>query len=272
VRIIYWLFTVFVLVSCSLEEKKQIQLSNLKSDWIAVDSTRLIFEDENVMFDISTMRCCQYYGSYKLNVDTLVIFSEAIFDSDRRCTNGIFKIIKLTSDELILKNLTYIETFVGDKEFYIFKKYNAFKNTEQIANLEFSATMCFGYCPVFDMKITDDSLIIIKGYKFVKRIGLSEIKLDSIQFQRLNNLFNKIDLSNIELDASPPDAPTHSIYIKTKTKKIIESSGGNAVSNYDLQFFLRYLNFIRAKFNFRPSDKANVKFRDDFNSKFMMKN
>ena len=178
----------------------------------------------------------------------------------------------MSNDKLVIKNLCYNKLNERDKEFLTFKKYNKLKNSERISDLEFSTNGCFGPCPIFDIKITEDSLLIIKGYNNVKHKGLYEKELNNIEYQRLNTLFNKINLTNIKQIPAYPDAFSYSFFIKSKSNRTFEGEGTYSVSNYDLDYFIRYLVFLEATSNLKSSNKRDIKFRNNSNREFMLEN
>ena len=87
-------------------------------------------------------------------------------------------------------------------------------------------------------------------------------KLENIEFQRLQNLFNKIDLTNVKQVPACPDASSHYFFIKSKSNQTFEWCGMYSDSNYDLDYFYLYMIFIEAKTNFKLSDRKDVKFRN----------
>ena len=82
-RFLFSIVCILGILSCNHSKKIQLHVENLKSDWITNDSTRLIIEDNYLIFIKPYGDYCNFYGSYTINTDTLHIIREGRYASNR---------------------------------------------------------------------------------------------------------------------------------------------------------------------------------------------
>lgn len=87
---------------------------------------------------------------------------------------------------------------------------------EQDNELLFSlkTTPCFGECPVFDLKLYNDSTLIFEGKQFTQLEGTHKSKLNSRQYEAFTNLVDQVDWGNLndEYVSDMTDLPSSSFY------------------------------------------------------------
>ena len=260
--------TILLIVSSCKNERNTISKDNLMSDWISNDSIFMTFEDSLVASSLFANYVYDPVAKYDLNNDSLTIYPiTRKYQKSHKEIN--YKIIKLTKEQLWIKALdsNYIRNDLPNK-IITFKNYSLRqKHNEKIKNLEFSASRCFGPCPVLDIKI-QDSIIIIKGYQFVKHTGLFTHKLTLYEFDRLNKKFSRININDFKLANACPDAQVYSLYIETSNNLKIEIESGiiDEETPQELADFINILTSIEKLIDLKES-VISVKFKYDINEK-----
>ncbi len=104
---------------------------------------------------------------------------------------------------------------------------------------------CFGKCPVFELRIYEDGLVIYKGQNHVPRIGWYEAQLDSAAVQYI--LKRAKDIGYFEMKSTYPpygqvisDVPTTISYIKKEEQE--KTVTNHHSSPVRLQRFERYID------------------------------
>ncbi|AFM03514.1 hypothetical protein Fleli_1076 [Bernardetia litoralis DSM 6794] len=63
--------------------------------------------------------------------------------------------------------------------------------TESFFELKYAKTACKGRCPVFDLTIKEDQMVIFNGRQYTTIVGIVQIKLSDEKFQILQNLIEE---------------------------------------------------------------------------------
>lgn len=252
-------------LGCKNHSRPMIQMNSLKTDWIIKDSVCLFIEDSLLMTDLFEY---QDIYTYKFHIKNDSIMIKAVYPYNiNRKFEAVFRINELT------KNRLRIEFIKGTKGFFYTqpnKKFNFVrdsirKNDKLIKQLEFSSTMCLGRCTALDLKISEDSILYIRGYAYVKYQGFYKHRLTSKEFDRINEKFNRIDLNSFYSKLSPPDASSFSFNIITDDSMIYKCNG---LSNQDLYYFTRYLINLERLLEFSKADTNCFRIENDFNRKW----
>lgn len=260
-RFVLSMWILICTTSCLTKNKTVvIEPVKLKNDWISKDSKFMIIED--------TIICSNFLGlhnpvsTYTLSNDTLKVTSEGD-PRFNRVNSTHFKIEHHDSSILIIRNITNQDT-IG----IYFTRLNTRKNNLKFKSLEFSSSPCFGTCPVLDLKITDDSTLLFKGYNFVKHKGFYTHKLSAPEFGRLMHKIHALDLTNFNLPPTPPDAPNMSLFIKSGHDSIQTAGTLDHTINSPLPMLIIYLVSFDQILNLTNSKDPVVHFKNSFNQKW----
>lgn len=60
--------------------------------------------------------------------------------------------------------------------------------TENLFELKYAKSACKGRCPVFDLTIKQDQIVVFNGRQYTTIIGIVQIKLSDEKYQKLQNL------------------------------------------------------------------------------------
>ncbi len=71
--------------------------------------------------------------------------------------------------------------------------------TASFFELKYSKSPCKGQCPYFDLKITEDQMVVFNGRKYTTIVGIVQIKLSDEKYQKLQNLIKESQF--LETDA-----------------------------------------------------------------------
>lgn len=128
------------------------------------------------------------------------------------CRNNERKII--STDTLIYKYGDFIEP-------------NFKSSTYKIEKVEFSTTMCFGTCPVFELEINSDRTSKYNATQYNDKTGKFKTTIDTANFNLIISLLNYIDFPNLKDDYSVNWTDDQSctltiLYDNGKTKKILD--------------------------------------------------
>lgn len=156
----------------------------------------------------------EFYGTatkYKLDGDNIQIFD---------LTNGkwtSFRVNKLSSDSLEITNEKY-----GNKTFV--KRVYPERNNDDFDEIVFSASPCYGSCPVNSIYINKTGEVSYLGDYFNKDNGYYSAKIYPEKFNEIENRFKKADFLNLKNSYSNPvtDLSETSI-VFVKHGKIIKS-------------------------------------------------
>ena len=248
---------------CCKSKITPINQDYIKNNWIIPDSALAYIEDTVI---ITMNQYCDriYTYTYFISNDTLFLkpFANNFKDYKYKI---IFKILDLTSNKLELE-------FVGEpKNVFHFKAGRklcfindtaSVQNRKVIKTLEFSSRSCFGNCPAFDLKITDDSIVLYRGYNYFPRYHeFSQHKLSKKEFDRINQKFNLIILDSIITEPTYPDTYSYSIHIITTDNA--EYMINEKVLDHKFSQFIFYLSNIDKLFDYTKADSFSI--RDSFN-------
>ena len=254
-------------ISCKNDVKPTIQKEFLKSDWIIADSLYLYVEDSLLMTNLHPYQDFSIYN-YTISNDSLTI--RPILPSLEKASyfEATFKLLTLNTRSFKAQFVKCSKKYFPIKLNHTlnFIKDSISKNNVKIKNLEFSSSSCFGSCPVIDLKISDDSVIYLRGYAFTKHKGSFYHKLTRHEFERINRKFNKVNLNYFSLDTCPLDAPNYSIYIQTNDLKEYKCLGCFKDTNsFDLIRFAVYLIKLDLLLDYNKSEKENTALQNGFN-------
>ncbi|WP_338769122.1 DUF6438 domain-containing protein [Bernardetia sp. ABR2-2B] len=92
--------------------------------------------------------------------------------------------------------------------------------TESFFELKYAKSACKGRCPVFDLTIRDDQMVVFNGRKYTTIVGIVQIKLSDKKYQKLQDLITGSQF--LETDAigynRPFDIPVTTLEV-TKGEK-----------------------------------------------------
>lgn len=119
---------------------------------------------------------------------------------------------------------------------------------------------CFGKCPVFELRIYEDGLVIYNGKNHVPRVGWHEAQLDSSAVQYLQKRANDIGFFEMKPTYPPygqviSDVPTTITYIKkAEQEKTIINHHSSPVR---LQRFERYIDTLMDTLSWKWVEKPS---------------
>jgi hypothetical protein len=151
-----------------------------------------------------------------------------------------------------------------DTSLWQFKKWDfAKKNNLTIRSMELSCGPCFGDCPVTDLKITEDSTLYIYEYRHQKYRGLHRHKLTNMEFQKIQDKLNAINIDSFFFSGYKSDAPFYSLFIKSSGKPI-NIHGTRPDKNLPFNLFLYYLESMDLLLPFEKTNE-DIQFRNKTN-------
>lgn len=178
--------------------------------------------------------------NYRLNQDSLIVDMSTSYP-DYHAENHSFRIVKLTSDSLILKPLSYGAETQYQKcnvirladSAVLYEKYLRFER------LYFSATPCFGTCPGLKLEIDSCGNMFFYGYLYTgKYKGLYSGRLNQEEFNKLLEILKHSSLDNFPTGrGNVIDAPSYYFAFYYNGKK---KSGEQS----DVPFFNRKLFYF----------------------------
>ncbi|WP_375562583.1 DUF6438 domain-containing protein [Bernardetia sp. OM2101] len=71
--------------------------------------------------------------------------------------------------------------------------------TESFFELKYAKTACKGRCPVFDLTIKQDQMVVFNGRQYTTIVGIVQIKLSDEKYKTLQNLITESNF--LETDA-----------------------------------------------------------------------
>jgi hypothetical protein len=63
--------------------------------------------------------------------------------------------------------------------------------TESFFELKYAKTACKGRCPVFDITIKEDQMVVFNGRMYTTIVGIVQIKLSDEKYKKLQNLISE---------------------------------------------------------------------------------
>ncbi|WP_338792875.1 DUF6438 domain-containing protein [Bernardetia sp. MNP-M8] len=63
--------------------------------------------------------------------------------------------------------------------------------TDSFFELKYAKSACKGQCPVFDMTIKEDQMVVFNGRQYTTIIGIVQIKLSDEKYQKLQQLIKE---------------------------------------------------------------------------------
>ncbi len=250
------------MTGCQLTSKKIIEKSCLEKDWV-INNKHILFIEDSYVFT-GLIHNSIPVSKYKLVDDTLIIYSKSRYKEDSVIKEYKYKILELDSNKLkitVASNHSYI---------YSFRKFDSIRyNNLNFKRLEFSCGPCFGPCPILDIKITEDSVLYLFGYRHTKHNGLFKHKLNNKEYQKVQNKLNTILKDSFYLSASCPDAPTYNLFVKADNDSVdISGTTGDSVS-FNLSIFIDYLISLDYLLDLKATSDENIIFKNDFNSHWL---
>ncbi len=95
--------------------------------------------------------------------------------------------------------------------------------TDSFFELKYAKSACKGQCPVFDMTIKEDQMVVFNGRQYTTIIGIVQIKLSDEKYQKLQQLIKESQFLETEAIGYNRafDIPITTLEITTgeKTKK-----------------------------------------------------
>ncbi|NVO11844.1 MAG: hypothetical protein HXX16_17935 [Bacteroidales bacterium] len=258
-------------ISCKKDIKPTIQTEYLKSDWVISDSLCLYIEDSTVLTDISPFGYENVF-KYFISGDSLIL-RRIMTPWKKSDFNAVFKILELSKDKLNLQFIRGHENvfpYSPNKNFYFINNRNR-KNNKIIKYLEFSSSYCFGHCPVIDLKIEQDSMLFIKCFRSTRSNGLFQHKLTKVEFDRINQKFNRINLDSFHLGSAPVDVQSYSFLIQTEDTLTLRCSGSSfSINKFDNNFslFIYYLTNLDWLIELNKSNLDSLSIQDNSNRQF----
>jgi len=247
-----------VLTGCTTNSTINADL--IKKDWVSeidkYDNIYRLYVEDSLMFETLTP-ALDPVVPYKISFDTLIIFTKD-YNPYPRIESKIFKykIGRLDSLELIL-----IQVFPPSRDTVFFKREELIKKNDiRISQLEFFSGMCLGRCPIQSIRIDADSTLYHFGYRNTKHLGLSQYKLNSPEFLRLQNRLNSIDRDSFKLCVAAPDASNFKLFIKSHNHSI-ETDGMFCANFTNFNKLIVYLEFLERLLPLDSLDDKEMGFR-----------
>ena len=250
----------FVSLSACKTNPTIIDQNLIKYDWVSLvdkyDNIYSLYIEDSLLIDNLT------YGidpvvPYKISFDTLIIYTSKYKPYSKIIQQAFkYKIAKLDSLKL---TILQVYPSLGDTLFFN-KEVLLKKNDLSIIQLDYFSGICFGGCPIESICIDRDSVLFHYGYRNTKHIGLSKYKLDALEFERLQERLNSIDIENFKLCVTPPGSKNFEFYIKS-LNDTIEIDGTFCSNNSDFNKFIQYLGLIERFLPLDSIDNKDINFR-----------
>lgn len=245
-----------------------ITQSQIKADWISEDKNGFLFIEDSLMLQTMIISS-EIVVKYGILGDTLFIYSkdsEDYSNLDRKNLTWKYKILNLDSI-----NLTLIRLFPQPYDTLTYSRIaHSKRNNLKITNLELSAGPCFGHCPVFDLKITADSMLYQYGYYYTQHLGLNKHKLNALEYQRIQSKLQSISLDSLIFSQPGPDRQYYNLYINSGNS--IQINGNLEWNSYrDLKAFIFYLLHLDKFKNLKPTNDS-IYFKNTDNYERFVKN
>lgn len=247
-----------ILTGCKINTT--INTNLIKNDWVSeidkYDNIYRLYVEDSLMFETLTPSLYPVVP-YKISYDTLIMFTKD-YNPYPRIESKIFKykIVRLDSLELILKQI-----FPQSRDTVFFKREELIKKNDlRILQLEFFSGMYLGRCPIQSIRIDTDSTLYHYGYRNTKHLGLSQYKLNSSEFLRLQNRLNCIDRDSFKLFIAAPDASNFKLFIKSYNDSI-ETDGMFCANSTNFNKLIVYLEFLERLLPLDSLDDKEMDFR-----------
>jgi hypothetical protein len=268
-RMLYLLLALIILLPNCNTKPININKDLLKCDWISTGKGDLLFIEDSLMLQ-TIIETSDYVVNFKLSYDTLLIFaknSEYFSDTTRPNITWKYRILSVDTMYLALERVFP----VPDSDTLIFRRLDSVKkNKLSISDFEFSSGLCFGTCPVIDLKITSDSILYLYGYCFTKHKELFKYHLNTTEYNRIQRKLNSIHPDSIFLRPLGPDMQSYTLYIKSDKGSV--EMYGNIGNGYDcLKYFVFYLMSLDQMKELIPVKDSIVTFRHSNNYNFLKK-
>lgn len=138
-------------------------------------------------------------------------------------------------------------------------------------DLRFSMSkgVCFGSCPVYELKIYHGGYATLLGEKNIDRIGLYEKKITKDEFKKIAKAFSKLNFESYptEFKSNIPDLPSISIgYHNGKTFKTVKGKEDRPEDLMQAQFLLEKIvdnkewNFVKGMEEITSTKKPEPSF------------
>jgi hypothetical protein len=221
--------TIIILITTNLLLKQLCygQAVSIKKTWIGNKLEYLKISDTIVFFDYR-YHTKEYHYSTVDNNFTLIEYYWTTSDQLRHQNDFSYKIIKLTSDTLILKPLSERARRLVNGQGY-FLLIDSSKTNDQNFKFEkifFSGTTCLGSCPGMKIEIDSSGKVFFLGeYHTGKYKGLYQGQLKPKDLEKFKKLLQNSWLDNFPTELGGAiDAPNYDFvfYFNGKRK---ESSG-----------------------------------------------
>ena len=240
------------------------------SDWIGSDQNNLLFIEDSLLVQ-SFIETSDYVVKYRLSDDSLYIYTtdEEGYFSSPTSRNLVWKFQVLSVDSSFL---SLIRLFPKPMDTINFRKLYSYKRNDlKFVNLDLSTSACFGSCPVFDLKIVQDSTMYQYGYWHTIHSGLNKYHLNPTDYDRIQRKLNSISTDSLLFQNPGPDAQYYKLFIKSN-KDSLQIEGNLDLENYKMKAFIFYMLHLDKLKKFKPVNNERVEFRFDDNSRKYIKN
>ncbi|EDP95996.1 DUF6438 domain-containing protein [Kordia algicida OT-1] len=117
------------------------------------------------------------------------------------------------------------------------------KHTNEIKEIHFEATPCYGSCPAFEMKITSDGNLEYHGKRFVNFKGQKKLKLRSEEVKTLFRLIEYTDVKSLKdrYAVNATDNPSAILKVTFKNGDVKEIYDYGRFGTYNLRVIYKKL-------------------------------
>ncbi len=252
--------------SCRNNEKYAINIEYLKTDWVVKDSTFMCIDDSLVVFLDYYLDDIPIY-KYTVSGDTLFLRPTRAHDQ-KEDYKATFKIIELTKSnfniKLISSSIEQLHYRVGKSIFFL--NDTLIKNSCNLNGMEFSSTSFWGMFPSVDMKITSDSILHYINYRNQK--VLYQHKLTTVEYKRIKQKLNKVDLNSLLSRPPAPDASFCSLMIKENDSIFFSKQSIRESTDYNFYILLTHLTHLDKLIRLEKSKKTTLDIHSTFNKEW----
>lgn len=212
------LVAMILLTSCSQQQEiinGDVHASEIKGYWEREQQLLVVWD--SIM--LHPTKKTWGFHTYTLTDDLLAV-------DNNNSTGSILKLLKLTSDSLILEQRNEILRYSRAKPV----------NPElEFSKINFSTGPCEGNCPVFDLTIDGSGQVEYVGKLYSEKPGEHHGQLPQQLVRNLNELLSHIDCQKISENQLPPpaDNPQSELRIKLKNNQTVQVENATADVRYN---------------------------------------